>query len=279
MTGDRGVEQEADGAPRGHRRRGRRGRQRRRCKRDGRPVASTCRARGLDVTVVDVFESLLHRRLGEQLGAVVTDLHHHAGVQRRRGVGVRSCYPHDDGVRLLLEDGHTLDADAAEVGIGTTTRTDWLADATCHAAGVEDAVVAGDVARWPNLLFDRTPRLVKHWINALEMGRHVADSPLAGRAAARPFTPIPRFWSEQHGVKIQFVGLPTLPGCRLTVVGGKERDRRLVAVSTMSKVSGKAAAVAPCPGADWLMGVTASDNTRLRWDYAPLVGRAVTFAE
>lgn len=243
-------------------------------------IASTCRARGLDVTVVDVSAVLLHRGLGEQLGEVVTDLHRHAGVELRLGVGVRGWDPHGNGVRVLLEDGHTLDADMAVVGVGTTARTGWLdgsgldttdgvlADATCHARGADDVVVAGDVARWPNLLFDDTPRRVEHWINALEMGRHAADSLLAGRAGAQPFTPVPRFWSEQHGVKIQSVGLPTLPGSELTVVAGSERSRRLVATAT-----------GPGPDGHRLFGAIALDSPRALLDYAPLVGRTVTFTE
>jgi NADPH-dependent 2,4-dienoyl-CoA reductase/sulfur reductase-like enzyme len=240
-------------------------------------IASTCRARGLDVTVVDVSPTLLHRGLGERLGAVVTDLHRAAGVEVRLGVAVHSWDPHGQGVRVQLEDGHAVDADMAVVGVGTAARTGWLADAgldvtdgilagpTCHAWGADDVVVAGDVARWPNLLFDSAPRRVEHWINALEMGRHAADSLLTGRDAAQPFTPVPRFWSEQHGVKIQSLGLPTLPGTQLTVVEGDGRSRRLVATATT-----------PGPHGHRLTGVVTLDNPRRLLDYAPLIGRTVT---
>jgi hypothetical protein len=47
-------------------------------------------------------------------------------------------------------------------------------------------------------------------MNAVEMGRAAAESLLAGREAARAFTPLPKFWSEQHGVRIQGAGIPAL---------------------------------------------------------------------
>ncbi|MEC3982899.1 oxidoreductase C-terminal domain-containing protein, partial [Amycolatopsis sp. H20-H5] len=60
------------------------------------------------------------------------------------------------------------------------------------------------------LLFDPIPRRVEHWLNAVEMGRAAAESLLAGLTAAKPYTPVPRFWSEQHGVRIQAAGMVNL---------------------------------------------------------------------
>jgi hypothetical protein len=51
---------------------------------------------------------------------------------------------------------------------------------------------------------------VEHWLNAIEMGRAAAESLLAGRGAAEPFTPMPRFWTEQYGIRIQAAGMPKL---------------------------------------------------------------------
>jgi NADPH-dependent 2,4-dienoyl-CoA reductase/sulfur reductase-like enzyme len=76
--------------------------------------------------------------------------------------------------------------------------------------GASDVVAAGDVARWPNLRFDGVPRRVEHWLNAIEMGRAAAENLLAGKSRAKPFTPLPRFWSEQHHVRIQAAGIPAI---------------------------------------------------------------------
>ena len=166
------------------------------------------------------------------------------------------------------------------VGVGTFPRVEWLrgagldltdgvlADATCHAVGAQDVVVAGDVARWPNLLFDDTPRRVEHWINAIEMGQAAADNLLAGPAASRPFTPLPRFWSEQHGVKIQSIGMPT-EGTRVRVLEGSAASRQMIAAYTQLNTE-------PGAAGERLMGVVALDNAVRLLDYAPLVGTSVT---
>ena len=69
-------------------------------------------------------------------------------------------------------------------GSGLTLEDGVLCRPTCHVVGANDIVAAGDVARWPNLRFEATPRRVEHWMNAVDMGRAAAESLLAG--AGRP---------------------------------------------------------------------------------------------
>jgi NADPH-dependent 2,4-dienoyl-CoA reductase/sulfur reductase-like enzyme len=219
-------------------------------------MASTARERALGVTLIDVSDTLLTHALGPKLGAVVETLQQANGVRLHLGTAVTGWSGHRDRVRLELKDGERIDADAVVVGIGTAANTDWLRDsglevsdgvlceATCHVAGAEDVVAAGDVARWPNLRYDDVPRRVEHWINAVEHGRAAAESLLAGRAAARPYCPLPRFWSEQHGVKIQSVGRPL---GEVTIAEGSIHDNRFVATYTQ---------------AGRLMGMVAFDSPR-----------------
>ena len=241
----------------------------------GAELASTARRRGLDATIIDHSPVMLTRGLGHILGAVAGDLHRDNGVRVHLGVAVTGWEPHDAGVRLHLADGEVLDGDAAVVGIGTVARTEWLsgsgldttdgilATRTCHAVGADDVVVAGDVARWPNLLFDDVPRRVEHWINAVEMGQHAADSLLAGPDRASSYTPVPRFWSEQHGVKIQSAGSPAL-GSELRLLEGTLESRKFVA-----------GYLEPTGTADRLMGLVAFDSPRELLTYAPLIGQNV----
>lgn len=246
-------------------------------------LASTCRARGLDVTIVDVSPTLLTRALGTVLGAVAGDLHRDAGVRLHLGTGVRDWEPHSTGVRLNLEDGETIDADTVVVGIGTVPRVDWLAGsgldctdgvlttATCHVIGADGApvdgvVAAGDVARWPNRLFDDEPRRVEHWINAIQMGQAAADNLLTGPTSGRPYTPVPRFWSEQHGVKIQSVGMPAL-GPHIRIVEGSHTKRHFVATHTR-----------PVPDGELLVGLVSFDDPRRLMAYTPLIGSVVKAA-
>jgi len=71
--------------------------------------------------------------------------------------------------------------------------------------GTSNMVAAGAIARWPDLRRSEIPARVGHWIAALEHGRGAARTLLHG-PDARPVTLMPRFWSEQHGLRIQVCG-------------------------------------------------------------------------
>ncbi|MFF0133423.1 NAD(P)/FAD-dependent oxidoreductase [Streptomyces mirabilis] len=245
-------------------------------------IACTARTRALDVTLIDASPTLLHRALGPALGAVVGDLHRDNGVRLHLGVGVRGWEEDKHGVTVLLDDGEQVRADAAVVGVGTMPRTDWLwhtgldltdgvlcaptthvLDPDGHA--LDGIVAAGDIARWPNHRFDDIPRRVEHWINAIEMGRHAAEALLAGPENSAPFTPVPRFWSHQHGVRIQSVGMPAL-GTDLTILDGDPARRRTVAGYTR-----------PGPdGTPLLVGAVALDSPRTLLAHRHRIGHPLT---
>ena len=203
-------------------------------------VAASLRQRSVNVTLVDVAPVLLQRVLGRQLGATLTEVHRDAGVDLRLGTGVEGWSTGRSGICLELRDGSTVRADAVLVAVGTAPNVDWLTDCgvditdgvlcdeTCHVVGLDDAVAAGDVARWPNARFGEEARRVEHWINAVEHGQAAAESLLDGRSSACPYTPIPRFWSEQHGVRIQSVGMPGIAD-RVELVQGQFESRTFVA--------------------------------------------------
>jgi NADPH-dependent 2,4-dienoyl-CoA reductase/sulfur reductase-like enzyme len=87
-------------------------------------------------------------------------------------------------------------------------------------------VAAGDVCRWTNRRFDRSMR-IEHWTNASEQAMHVAKVLVHGADAAGPFAPVPYFWSDQHGTKLQFVG-SAAPEDEVTVVEGSVADGKFV---------------------------------------------------
>lgn len=179
-------------------------------------VASSCRTLGLEVTVVDMLPLPL-APLGARAGEVVRALHEAHGVQVRLGTGVAGFEggPSVTGVRL--SDGTTVDADVVVVGIGVVPNTHWLdgsglelddgvvCDQTCLAVGGDGRVAAvGDVARWEHPRYGSSR--VEHWTNAGEQAAHVAKALMQGPEAAGPFGPVPYFWSDQFGTKLQFVG-------------------------------------------------------------------------
>lgn len=180
-------------------------------------VASAARALGVEVTIVSLDPPL------GQAGGLIADvadamLREH-GVELRLGRTVRSIAREGPRPRVLLDDGEELLADGVVVAVGAVPRTDWLEDSglqvadgilcdrALRAVGVEDVVVAGDVARWPNPLFPDGPIRVEHWNNAIEQGAAAARALLAGSDAV-PFESVPSFWSDHFGVRLRSVGLP-----------------------------------------------------------------------
>jgi NADPH-dependent 2,4-dienoyl-CoA reductase/sulfur reductase-like enzyme len=94
----------------------------------------------------------------------------------------------------------------------------------------------GDVARWHNPLFGRDMR-IEHLTNAREQAAAVARN-LIGTHPRTPYAPVPYFWSDQFGSKLQFFGHAD-PTDTVHVVFGEpddggpfvalfERDGRLV---------------------------------------------------
>jgi NADPH-dependent 2,4-dienoyl-CoA reductase/sulfur reductase-like enzyme len=186
-------------------------------------VASAARELGRDTTIIIRESAMLDQVPGFDVSETVTALHEAAGVRLVTDATVQHWHTESaDGLTMHLSTGEVVVADCVVLCVGGVPATDWLRGSgllvdegvlcgpTTHALGVDDVVVAGDVARWPNLRFDTVPRRVEHWMNAVEMGRAAAEALLAGRDAAAPFTPLPKFWSEQHGIRIQGAGLPTL---------------------------------------------------------------------
>jgi len=201
-------------------------------------VASSCRSLGHEVTVVDMLPLPL-APLGSRAGEIVRALHEDNGVELRLGTGVAG-FDGDERVRgVRLADGTTVAADVVVVGIGVVPSTGWLegsgleladgvvCDETCLAVGGDGRVAAvGDVARWQHPRYGSSR--IEHWTNAGEQGAHVAKVLVQGPEAAGPFAPVPYFWSDQFGKKLQFVGTCG-DGDDFAVVEGSVEDGRWVA--------------------------------------------------
>lgn len=202
----------------------------------GSEVAATCRQRGLDdVTVLETLPVPLARAVGPEMGEMLGNLHRDHGVTVRTNTGVAGFEGGNRVERVVLTDGSTIDADLVVVGVGVAPATGWLegsgvalddgvvCDEFCRAA--PGVVAAGDVARWRNPLFG--VMRVEHWTNATEQGEAAAQTLLGRRT--EPFASVPYVWSEQYGLKIEYVG-HSRPGDRVTVVDGSVHERRFVAV-------------------------------------------------
>jgi NADPH-dependent 2,4-dienoyl-CoA reductase/sulfur reductase-like enzyme len=159
----------------------------------------------------------LERAVGPIVGDACGRLHRAHGVDLRCGVAVAGFEGTERVERVRLADGGTIDADVVVVGVGVVPETRWLDDSglalddgvvcdeTCLAA--PGIVAAGDVARWPNPLFDGELMRVEHWTNATEQGVAAARRLLVDDTSlAEAFAPVPFVWSDQYDVKIQVVG-------------------------------------------------------------------------
>jgi 3-phenylpropionate/trans-cinnamate dioxygenase ferredoxin reductase subunit len=182
----------------------------------GQEVAATCLQLGLAVTMIEPAAPAAHV-LGPSVAQALAALHRARGVDVRLGVSVEA-FEGDRRLRMVrLNDGTVVDADVAVVGVGVIPNTEWLVgsgltiddgvlcDETCLA--FPGIVAAGDVARWPNPRYGHTRR-VEHWDNAVRQGEHAARRLLATEetTAFRPYNPVPWFWSDQYGLKLQLVG-------------------------------------------------------------------------
>ncbi|MBA0045806.1 FAD-dependent oxidoreductase [Mycobacterium sp. NPDC050853] len=177
-------------------------------------VASTLRANGVDVVLVEPQPAPLLAAIGQQLGDLVARLHRNEGVDVRVGVGVDAVAGEGHVQSVTLSDGTLLDADLVVLGIGSRPATDWLEGSgvavdngvVCDAVGRTSAShvwALGDVAAWADA--DGRPSRVEHWSNVAEQVRALVPA-LLGQDPAANAAAVPYFWSDQYDVKIQSLG-------------------------------------------------------------------------
>jgi NADPH-dependent 2,4-dienoyl-CoA reductase/sulfur reductase-like enzyme len=213
----------------------------------GAEVASTCAGLGCRVTVLEALDVPLRNVLGPTIGAHFAWLHGSHNVDLRTGVdisGIRTL--NADGPRsagrlvVELDGGETFPADVVVVGIGVIPATDWLADSgltvdngvVCddRLFAADGIVAAGDVARW-HWRRDGGDELIRieHWQVAAEAGVAAGVSLLAGRADAPAFSPVPYFWSDQYGIRLQVLGSPR-GSDDIRIVDGSPEEGKFVAL-------------------------------------------------
>lgn len=181
----------------------------------GAEVASTARALGVDVTVVEALGTPLAAALGNEFGAVIAGLHAAHGVRLLCGTGVSRLVGRHQVEGVELADGRTIPADVVLVGVGVRPNVEWLAGSgltvadgvRCDAyglTGIDRVVAVGDCASWYEPALGGHYRL-EHWTGARERAAIAVSSLLSGgrqRVEGRP----PYFWSDQYGRTLQLAG-------------------------------------------------------------------------
>ena len=209
-------------------------------------VAATARKLGCEVTIVAPGAEPLIRPLGAELGAELRRRHEAHGVTFHLGRTVAAMLGDFEFEGLQLDDGGIVPGDVLVEAIGSECNTDWLdatdldlsdgvlADAALRAVLMDgtardDVYVVGDIARFPNLLFDRVARRVEHWNIPTDTGKRagavlgawLARDGSFDEVVARSFTPMPAFWSNQFEVSVQAYGLPALNDGDIRILQGE----------------------------------------------------------
>ena len=205
----------------------------------GAEVASSAASRGMDVTMINNGAVPFTAQLGQDMGSVVANLHAANGVNLVCGTGIEEFHrTGNSATGLRLADGRELAADVVVVGIGAEPNVEWLAGSgvdvdggvLCDAMGrtnVPGIVAVGDCAAWFDAAVGRNRR-VEHWTGALERAALAVQALLDGDAPEQPLKP-PYFWSDQHGVKIQFAG-HSAGYDRLEIEAGDPQEHNFLAV-------------------------------------------------
>jgi 3-phenylpropionate/trans-cinnamate dioxygenase ferredoxin reductase subunit len=179
----------------------------------GAEVAASFTQQGLQVTVVDVAQTLWAHLFGEQLGRFFHEMLQKHGVQVLAPAHVEEFGGDGHVERVVLQGGDVLPCDFVVVGIGVRPET-----ALAEQAGLPvdkgilvdeylqtkmpDIFAAGDNARFYSPLFETSLR-IEHWDVAGQQGQTAALNML-GRH--EPFDKVPYFFSELFDVWLEFLG-------------------------------------------------------------------------
>lgn len=183
----------------------------------GLETAASARARGCEVTVLEVADRLMGRAVAPEVGEYFTGLHRAHGVDVRLGVGIERFEGAGRLECIVLADGAAVPADLAIIGVGIVPNDDLAAEAGLE---VENGIIvdafgrtsdpnifaAGDVASQPNQLIGRRIRL-ESYQNAQDQGMAVGRN-LAGDPA--PYSDRLWVWSDQYDTNLQMVGAPAV---------------------------------------------------------------------
>ncbi len=181
----------------------------------GAEVASSLRQLGLEVTVVELFETALYRVLGSRLGRILEAIHRDHGVALHFQDSVERFEGSVAVERVITRKGQILEADLVVVGVGTQPNAEVMGTEGIAANGgiratasletpIPGIFTAGDVASHQHPVFGEVR--VEHFDNAIKMGVHVARGMLG---AARDFDDPHWFWSDQWEHQIQMAGVET----------------------------------------------------------------------
>jgi len=179
----------------------------------GSEIAAACNQLGKAVTVVEASEQTFPQ-LGRELGERILELHEMNGVRFRLGRRLLNVVGDKKVSAIVLDDGEVIGTDIVIVAVGAIPVCEWVSGSELLVANgircderlraYRNIYAVGDVAEWPNPLYDRRMR-VEHWTTTVEQARYVAK--MIARPVEDRFSGVPYFWSDQFGRRFQALGL------------------------------------------------------------------------
>jgi 3-phenylpropionate/trans-cinnamate dioxygenase ferredoxin reductase subunit len=181
----------------------------------GLELASSARALGCEVVVLEADSRLLRRSTPASLAASLEARHAREGVEIVKDARIERFEKSENGVVVHLAD-RALEADVVIAGVGAAPRTELAAAAgltinngiavDAHLRTSDpDIFAVGDCASFPHPLFGDGRIRLEAWRNALDQGAHVARTLLG---VEEPFSAMPWFWSDQFDITLQIAGMP-----------------------------------------------------------------------
>jgi 3-phenylpropionate/trans-cinnamate dioxygenase ferredoxin reductase component len=164
------------------------------------------------VTIIEALDVPLAPILGERIGRWFAQLHSEEGAELILSARLEDARGNGRVEELVLADERRIDCETVVVGVGVAPSVGWLRGTALEGGPVRtdgsgrtaigDVFAAGDVAAQFEPRFGRHAR-TEHWDAAARQGAAAAQAML-GIYPGTP--PLPSFWSDQYGLRIQYVG-------------------------------------------------------------------------
>ncbi|HEX8625486.1 MAG TPA: FAD/NAD(P)-binding oxidoreductase [Allosphingosinicella sp.] len=198
----------------------------------GLETAAVLRKLGKEVVLLEALDRLLARVAGQEISDFYAAEHRARGVDVRLGAAVASILGESGRVAAVrLQDGETIEAEMAIVGIGVEAAVALLLAAGAAGANGVDVdshcrtslpgvYAIGDCAAHENSFAGGLRIRLESVQNAHDQAAAAAKS-IVG--APQPYEAIPWFWSNQYDLRLQTVGLSV--GHDKTVMRGRPEER------------------------------------------------------
>jgi 3-phenylpropionate/trans-cinnamate dioxygenase ferredoxin reductase subunit len=179
----------------------------------GLELASSARALGLKVVVIEAAERLMSRALAPEVSEWLYQLHRGAGVNLLLGKSLQSVDQDGDTYVVTLATGERFEVDLVLAGVGAVPEIALASSAGCaidngvlvDASGrtsVDDIYAAGDGAHFFLPSANAHVRL-EAWQHAGRHGAHVGQVMAGGD---QQYDCTPWFWTDQFKVNLQVAG-------------------------------------------------------------------------